>query len=151
MSFTGPSIGSGGRREALEFGRTHVVRPKGRHQATVVWLHGLGDNGSSWSQLLETLPLPNIKWICPTAPTRPITLFGGFPTTTWFDMGELSEDAPDDVEGLEAAAGHVANLLSIEPADSMFPHNFFIMFLLCYFFHFLFLWVGGVSSISLLI
>lgn len=117
MSFTGPSIGSGGRREALEFGRTHVVRPKGRHQATVVWLHGLGDNGSSWSQLLETLPLPNIKWICPTAPTRPITLFGGFPTTTWFDMGELSEDAPDDVEGLEAAAGHVANLLSIEPAD----------------------------------
>ncbi|KAK8348209.1 hypothetical protein V6Z12_A06G067500 [Gossypium hirsutum] len=118
MSFTGPSIGSGGRREALEFGRTHVVRPKGRHQATVVWLHGLGDNGSSWSQLLETLPLPNIKWICPTAPTRPITLFGGFPTTTWFDMGELSEDAPDDVEGLEAAAGHVANLLSIEPADN---------------------------------
>ncbi|MBA0838790.1 hypothetical protein Goarm_004582, partial [Gossypium armourianum] len=71
MSFTGPSIGSGGRREAHEFGRTHVVRPKGRHQATVVWLHGLGDN----------------------------------------------EDAPDDVEGLEAAAAHVANLLSIEPAD----------------------------------
>ncbi|XP_012452249.1 uncharacterized protein LOC105774335 [Gossypium raimondii] len=117
MSFTGPSIGSGGRREAHEFGRTHVVRPKGRHQATVVWLHDLGDNGSSWSQLLETLPLPNIKWICPTAPTRPITLFGGFPATAWFDVGELSEDAPDDVEGLEAAAAHVANLLSIEPAD----------------------------------
>ncbi|KAF9606291.1 hypothetical protein IFM89_024432, partial [Coptis chinensis] len=29
-----------------EFGRTHVVRPKGKHQATIVWLHGLGDNGS---------------------------------------------------------------------------------------------------------
>lgn len=62
-------------------------------------------------------------------------------------MGELSEDAPDDVEGLEAAAAHVANLLSIEPADSMFPHNFFLH---C-FFHFLLLWVGGVASISLLI
>lgn len=22
-----------------------------------------------------------IKWICPTAPTRPIALFGGFPST----------------------------------------------------------------------
>lgn len=33
-------------RRALEFGRTYVVRPKGKHQATVVWLHGLGDNGS---------------------------------------------------------------------------------------------------------
>lgn len=33
-------------RRAIEFGRTYVVRPKGKHQATVVWLHGLGDNGS---------------------------------------------------------------------------------------------------------
>ncbi|KAL4285214.1 hypothetical protein GQ457_16G004190 [Hibiscus cannabinus] len=117
MSFTGPSVGSGGRRAAFEFGKTHVVRPKGSHQATIVWLHGLGDNGSSWSQLLETLPLPNIKWICPTAPTRPISLFGGFPSTAWFDVGDLSEDAPDDVEGLDAAAAHVGNLLSTEPAD----------------------------------
>lgn len=119
MSFTGSSFGSGGRtvRRAFEFGRTYVVRPKGRHQATVVWLHGLGDNGSSWSQLLETLPLPNIKWICPTAPTQPISIFGGFPSTAWFNVGDLSEDAPDDLEGLDAAAAHVANLLSNEPAD----------------------------------
>ncbi|XP_037492884.1 acyl-protein thioesterase 2 isoform X1 [Jatropha curcas] len=139
MSFTGPSVGSGciidglwkfgcggltrqkncGKtaRRALEFGRTYVVRPKGKHQATVIWLHGLGDNGSSWSQLLETLPLPNIKWICPTAPTQPISIFGGFPSTAWFDVGDLSEDAPDDIEGLDAAAAHVANLLSTEPAD----------------------------------
>ncbi|KAG5564560.1 hypothetical protein RHGRI_000666 [Rhododendron griersonianum] len=80
-------------RRAFEFGRTHVVRPKGKHQATVVWLHGLGDNGASWSQLLETLPLPNIKWICPTAPSQPISLFGGFPSTAFklavggFSMG----------------------------------------------------------------
>ncbi|KAL5572983.1 hypothetical protein UlMin_022580, partial [Ulmus minor] len=119
MSFTGPSVGSGGRTvsRAFEFGRTYVVRPKGRHQATVVWLHGLGDNGSSWSQLLESLPLPNIKWICPTAPTQPVSIFGGFPSTAWFDVGDLSEDGPDDLEGLDAAAAHVANLLSNEPAD----------------------------------
>lgn len=36
-----------------------------------------------------------------------------------FDVGELSEDAPDDIEGLDASAAHVANLLSTEPADSM--------------------------------
>lgn len=35
-------------RRGLEFGRTYVVKPKGKHQATIVWLHGLGDNGSRW-------------------------------------------------------------------------------------------------------
>ncbi|KAL7166149.1 hypothetical protein ACSBR2_036932 [Camellia fascicularis] len=119
MSFGSTSGGSGSRtsRRTFEFGRTHVVRPKGKHQATIVWLHGLGDKGSSWSQLLETLPLPNIKWICPTAPTRPVAIFGGFPCTAWFDVGDISEDSPDDLEGLDASAVHVANLLSTEPPD----------------------------------
>lgn len=119
MSYTNASIGSGSRsgRRSVEFGRTYVVRPKGKHQATVVWLHGLGDNGSSWSQLLDNLPLPNIKWICPTAPTRPVTVLGGFPCTAWFDEGELSEEGPNDVEGLDASVSHIANLLSTEPTD----------------------------------
>ncbi|KAM3320994.1 acyl-protein thioesterase 2 isoform X1 [Capsicum chacoense] len=117
MSFTGPSMGSvaGTARRAFEFGQTYVVKPKGKHQATIVWLHGLGDNGSSWSNLLETLPLPNIKWICPTAPQRPITLFGGFPSTAWFDVNDLSENAIDDEEGLDASAAYVASLLATEP------------------------------------
>ncbi|KAI8529488.1 hypothetical protein RHMOL_Rhmol12G0228400 [Rhododendron molle] len=113
------TMNTGGRtpRRTCDFGRTYVVKPKGRHQATIVWLHGLGDNGSSWAQLLEALPLPNIKWICPTAPTRPVALLGGFPCAAWFDVGELSEDSPDDFEGLDASAAHIANLLSGEPAD----------------------------------
>ncbi|ESR63722.1 hypothetical protein CICLE_v10009080mg [Citrus x clementina] len=118
MSYSSTTMGSGSQsRRPFEFGRTHVVRPKGKHQATIVWLHGLSDKGSSWSQLLETLPLPNIKWICPTAPTRPVAIFGGYPCTAWFDVGDLSEDGPDDLEGLDASAAHVANLLSTEPAD----------------------------------
>ncbi|CAI9100206.1 OLC1v1037154C1 [Oldenlandia corymbosa var. corymbosa] len=119
MSFTGPSVGAGSRtcRRAFEFGRTYVVRPKGKHQATIVWLHGLGDNGSSWSTLLETLPLPNIKWICPSAPQQPITLFGGFPSTAWFDVNDLSEHAKDDMEGLDSAAAYVASLLATEPPE----------------------------------
>ncbi|KAJ0548242.1 putative glycerol-3-phosphate 1-O-acyltransferase [Helianthus annuus] len=50
-------------RRAFEFGQTYVVKPKWKHQATIVWLSSLGDNGSSWSQLLETLPLPNVATV----------------------------------------------------------------------------------------
>ncbi|XP_022884965.1 acyl-protein thioesterase 1 homolog 1-like [Olea europaea var. sylvestris] len=119
MSYANSSVGSGSRtaRRTFEFGRTYVVRPRGKHQATIVWLHGLGDNGSSCSQLLESLPLPNVKWICPTAPSRPVAMLGGFPCTAWFDVGELSENGPDDLEGLDASAAHISNLLSTEPSD----------------------------------
>lgn len=37
-----------------------------------------------------------------------------------FDVVDLTENGPDDVEGLDVAAAHVANLLANEPADSKF-------------------------------
>lgn len=37
-----------------------------------------------------------------------------------FDVVGINEDGPDDVEGLDGAAAHVANLLSNEPGDSKF-------------------------------
>uniref|UniRef100_A0A0E0A3G8 Phospholipase/carboxylesterase/thioesterase domain-containing protein n=3 Tax=Oryza TaxID=4527 RepID=A0A0E0A3G8_9ORYZ len=117
MSYYGSSSSGGRGGQRVEYGRTYVVRPKGRHQATIVWLHGLGDNGASWSQLLDSLSLPNIKWICPTAATQPVTAFGGFPCTAWFDVEDTSVDGRDDIEGLDASAAHIANLLSSEPPD----------------------------------
>lgn len=29
----------------------------------------------------DQINVMQIKWICPTAPTQPISLFGGFPST----------------------------------------------------------------------
>ncbi|KAJ6802561.1 acyl-protein thioesterase 2-like [Iris pallida] len=55
MSYGSSSLGGRTNRRSFEFGRTHVVKPKGRHQATIIWLHGVGENGSSWSHLLEPL------------------------------------------------------------------------------------------------
>ncbi|GJY52248.1 acyl-protein thioesterase 2-like protein [Tanacetum coccineum] len=54
------------------------------------------EDHNGWSQLLETLPLPNIKWTCPTSPSQPLTLFSGFPSNAWFDFyfvhGKLGND-----------------------------------------------------------
>ncbi|KAF2323262.1 hypothetical protein GH714_034369 [Hevea brasiliensis] len=44
------------------------------------------------------------------APGRPSS-------SKWFDVGEISENSPDDWEGLDASAAHIANLLSTEPTD----------------------------------
>ncbi|GFZ11831.1 alpha/beta-Hydrolases superfamily protein [Actinidia rufa] len=106
MHRNAPSMSSGSRttRRAFEFGRTYVVKPKGKHQATIVWLHGLGDNGSRYNYYFSTLGSL-------LASKKPLWFVSGF------DVGELSEDTPDDFEGLDASAVHVANLLSAEPSD----------------------------------
>lgn len=48
------SGGRSGRR--VDYGRTYVVRPKGRHLATIVWLHGLGDNGARYRFIARLIP-----------------------------------------------------------------------------------------------
>eukprot|EP00249_Psilotum_nudum_P036542 c7926_g1_i1 orf=85-1044(+) len=100
-----------------KYGETHVIEARGKHEATVVWLHGLGDTGSGWVQILETLPCQNIKWILPTAPVQPVRVFGGMPCTAWFDVGLLSDDAPDDLVGMDSSTAHVAEIISSEPPN----------------------------------
>lgn len=109
-SFAKPKLHSS---RKLLYGTTHVIQPKGEHRATVVWLHGRGDVGASWAELLRECPMQNIKWIVPTAPFQPITAFGGYRFNAWFD-GRPVWEGPDDLEGLDASAAHVVDLLSNE-------------------------------------
>ena len=43
-----------------------------------------------------------------------------FVIETGFDVEETSVDGRDDIEGLDASAAHVANLLSSEPSDGTY-------------------------------
>lgn len=91
-----------------------VIPASGKHSATIVWLHGLGDTGNGWSDISGMMNLPHIKWVIPTAPIQPVLLNGGYPCTSWFDIRGLTPDSPEDIEGLDAAATYVGNLLSKE-------------------------------------
>ncbi|HEY3532307.1 MAG TPA: carboxylesterase, partial [Casimicrobiaceae bacterium] len=44
--------------------------------ATVIWMHGLGDDGRGWSEVVPTLALPPqlaIRFLFPHAPIMPVT------------------------------------------------------------------------------
>ena len=71
----------------------------------LVFLHGLGDVGRSWSDFfppqhlskaLDACPSSsttthNVCTIFPNAPKRPITLNGGFVMPGWYDLTTLTE------------------------------------------------------------
>ena len=54
-----------------------------------IWLHGLGDKGSSWYDAFRyySVKTPNnCSLFFPNAPIIPVTCNGGAKTTAWFDI-----------------------------------------------------------------
>ena len=65
------------------FGPTVVQNASsGKHTATLIFLHGLGDTGNGIAAIGQALvtaapALSHIKFIFPTAPRRPVSMNGG--------------------------------------------------------------------------
>jgi lysophospholipase-2 len=95
-----------------------VIEPTEKHTATVVFLHGLGDSGRGWADIVPAFGLKHIKWILPTAESRPISINGGFPMNGWFDVLGLGPGTREDAKGLDRAAAHVISLLAKEKAKA---------------------------------
>ena len=57
--------------------------------ACVIWLHGLGADRYDFVPVVKALELPadhRVRFIFPQAPTRPVTINGGYPMPCWFDI-----------------------------------------------------------------
>lgn len=85
---------------------TVEVRPTGPASGSVIWLHGLGASGDDFEPVVPHLGLPDIAFVFPEAPQRPVTVNGGYVMPSWYDILSLSWDgtreSADDV--LESAA-----------------------------------------------
>jgi len=85
-----------------------VIYPaKGKHTATLIFSHGLGDTGHGWSFLAEHFEdkFPYLKFIFPHAPVIPITLNMGHKMPGWFDVKTLRAPLPGDPRGEEDEKG----------------------------------------------
>jgi phospholipase/carboxylesterase len=59
-------------------------------QGTVIWLHGLGADGSDFVPIVKELRLGEdrpLRFIFPHAPTRPVSINSGYVMRAWYDMG----------------------------------------------------------------
>ncbi|XP_003383491.1 PREDICTED: acyl-protein thioesterase 1-like [Amphimedon queenslandica] len=78
-----------------------------KQSATILFLHGLGDTGHGWCQLIGEIKQPYMSLICPTAPVMPVTLNSGMRMPSWFDLYSLDKEGRQDEEGIRAAAKNV--------------------------------------------
>lgn len=87
-----------------------AVEDDGRR--AVVFMHGLGDRGSSWADLAQMLglaSLPGVTWHFPDSPMQAVSVNSGAVMPSWFDIYEIpiTESTPDDEASLIAATKSV--------------------------------------------
>jgi phospholipase/carboxylesterase len=87
--------------------------------ATVIFLHGLGDDGHGWSDVVPSLGLPaalRARFVFPHAPDLPVTINGGFEMPAWYDLYDTDFQARADLAGVRASAERIKHLIARERA-----------------------------------
>ena len=102
---------------ASNCGYTYVGEPrpsKNDHSATVIWLHGLGDDGAKWATVTQEMKMQWTKFVFPSAPLRR-TRLRVRPTAAWFNAKSLNaEEEEEDVQGILEAASHINTIVEEE-------------------------------------
>ena len=95
---------------------------KGTIDAAVIWLHGLGADGSDFLPVIPELGLPDdlaIRFIFPNAPSIPVTINQGFRMPAWYDIREMAIDRKVDEQQLRQSAAEVHKFVDAQIAEGV--------------------------------
>lgn len=97
----------------------------GQPDATVIWLHGLGADGSDFVPIVPELGLPatlSLRFVFPHAPQMPVTCNGGYVMPAWYDIISLDPDnRVVDGAGIERSRAAIEALIAREVARGIAP------------------------------
>jgi phospholipase/carboxylesterase len=96
-----------------------VMSPATAPTASVIWLHGLGADGTDFVPLVPELRLPdNVapRFIFPNAPLRPVTVNNGMSMPAWYDIYSFGIKDREDTAGIRESAALVHGLIEREHA-----------------------------------
>jgi phospholipase/carboxylesterase len=94
--------------------------------ASVIWLHGLGADGHDFEPIVPALRLPGgpeVRYVFPHAPIRPITINGGMKMRAWYDIVALQRGAHEDEAGIRASGEAAAALIQREAERGVPPER----------------------------
>lgn len=90
--------------------------PSAQSDASVIWLHGLGADGSDFEPVVEALDLRGIRFILPHAPYRAVTLNNGYQMRAWYDLYGLTPGSQQDEAGIRQSQSEIEALIAAEKA-----------------------------------
>ena len=94
--------------------------------AAIIWMHGLGDDGRGWSEVVPSLGLPRdlaIRFLFPHAPVMPVTINSGMQMRAWYDIRQANLNDRADIDGVRRSQGLVDALLVREAQRGITPRR----------------------------
>jgi phospholipase/carboxylesterase len=85
--------------------------------ASIIVLHGLGADGNDFVPFADELQLGSVgpvRWVFPHAPTRPVTINGGYVMRAWYDVLGPDLAQREDEPGLRGSQVAVEALIAQE-------------------------------------
>jgi phospholipase/carboxylesterase len=86
-------------------------------RAVMIILHGLGADGHDFEPLADELELSAVgavRFVMPHAPSRPVTINGGYVMPAWYDILALGGRGAEDEAGLRQAQGWIEEVIARE-------------------------------------
>ena len=100
-----------------------ILDPAQNADACVIWLHGLGADRYDFEPVARMLQqrLPNTRFVLPQAPSRPVTINGGWAMPSWYDILAMSPARAIDQKQMEASAQTVIGLIEAQRDSGIDP------------------------------
>jgi len=86
-------------------------------RASVVWLHGIGADGFQAEPLIRQLARSGgapLRFVCPYAPFRTVTLSGGQRMRAWYDLRHVDRQLQQDESSIRESSALVRALIDRE-------------------------------------
>ncbi|MFJ4192918.1 alpha/beta hydrolase [Pseudomonas sp. NPDC089534] len=105
-----------------------ILQPEKTADACVIWLHGLGADRYDFLPVAEALQetLLTTRFVLPQAPTRAVTINGGYAMPSWYDIKAMTPARAIDRDQLEASAEHVIELIESQKASGIDASRIFL-------------------------
>ena len=105
-----------------------IIEPQKTADACVIWLHGLGADRYDFLPVAEMLQesLLSTRFVLPQAPTRPVTINGGYAMPSWYDIKAMSPARSISEEELNESADMVSNLIEAQRQSGIDANRIFL-------------------------
>ena len=105
-----------------------ILQPAKPADACVIWLHGLGADRYDFLPVAEALQesLLSTRFVLPQAPTRPVTINGGYEMPSWYDIKDMSQARSISLEELEVSAKMVTDLIEAQKRTGIDASRIFL-------------------------